>query len=688
MARPEIDYQDLEEIADAARQIHEMPPGAEKEKFKAAFKSAHARILQEQDMPVEAIAPDAHLLGILDYGSGMARTALGETALNAKAALKGGEYDQEAGKARGWDAIIPVGNPAANSGFYLEQLGMGEGGRLSNTSLGQMMGVTPGGAVDITPRGALGFALDAGITPRNLQRPFAGKPAAPLAGRTAAFYAKQLAEQQAAERVAAPRGFWPSISVKPERGKTSIRGDMGGALPALGNALHSGIMDPLNKLGELLYKSRFSNADAAAEQAGKKLPSQIMMENGTPGFTSQGIRDGFRRIVDRAENSIDQIDTPAEVGFFPTRPQSLFMEPIDASKASRAAQLPGSSMAIAEAEANALTQFEHAARQDPGVVQMAQEAKDAAGTAVIRDGHILYDEVPTVETLPGTPKVTNNSGFEAQTVNRQVTRTKKVIDQPGQPGGMRWNTLPDGSRVLEPFPATPPTYKMVSYEETVPMREQVHVDRPPTVEPGRPITQTQGTISTNPPAPNTASETADRPFSWTDARQQRRNWQKQAADANLYSKRDPLTPGQQATSDATARLHNELAKRAGVLELEMLDHAKEGLGGELWGKHRDVSGILTGAPYLDREFTGGGAQRATTGSARAISPWQNAARDILGGALGMGQTIGGKALMNPATRNVLAPAARAMWLNNYWQRELEASDTNPYGLIKKYGAKK
>jgi hypothetical protein len=470
-----------------------------------------------------------------------------------------------------------------------------------------------------------------------------------------------------------------------EGGKTSVRFDAGSALPGAWDALQRGISDPLKELGDLLYKARFADADAAAEQAGKKLPSQIMAEHGRPGVTAKGVREGMRGIINRTENSIDQMNTPAEDLFIPTRQQSQFLTPVAQSHASRAGKLPGSSIPIAAAEEDALQQFEHAARQDPGVMRQMREAEQAAGTVPTGpNGELLYAPGAQQLTLPGVDKVTPNSGFQAVEVSKDFPRLKRVIDQPGKPGGMKWKELPDGSKVLEPYPATPPTYKDIPHTESVPMNEMVWQERPPTVEPGRPVTMTEGRLAPNSPAPKSAIE-VDRPMSWQDARQMRRSWQKQAADANLYTRRDPLTPGAQAKVDAGAKMHNQLANRAGELELEMLDQAKPGLGGDVWNKHRDVSGLLTGAPYLEREFTGGGVTRATTGTKRAFSPTAGRAWDTLDSAKGVLQAGGGKALMSPWTRKALAPAARAMWLEDYWNRAYNESETNPYGLIKKYG---
>lgn len=694
MAKPDIAYEDLEEIADAARQIHEMPAGPEKEKYKAVFKSAHARLLEEQDMPAEAIAPDAHLLGIVDWGSGALRTAFGESALMVDALLRGDKtYDSKAGTSRLMDAIIPVGNPAAASSMYLDELKVPEGGQLTDTRLGQMLPIERGGTFDITPRGALGFLLDAGVTPRSVTggvnkiRNF-GKEAAVQAPKTAAQQAAELALQQKEARLAPPRSALPGFKSTTEAGKTSLRFDAGTAIPGAADLLRRGVADPLKELGEWLYKSRFKNADEAALDAGKKAPSQIMMEHGMPGVTSGGIRQGMRGIIDRTEDSINALDTPEEMLFVPTRQQSQFLHPVAQANAARASKLPGSSIPNAAAIDDVLQDFEHAARQDPGIMEKMREAQAQAGRVPIRGGELLYEPGASQMTLPGVPKITSNSGFETQAVQQNVPRLKKVIDQPGKPGGMRWKELPDGSKVMEPYPPTPPTYKMVPDIDTYMQNQPVYVERAPTVEPGRPVTMTEGRLATHGPAPKTALETYDRPMSWADARQMRRNYQKKSADAGLYSQRDRLQPGPQAQVDATAKLHNAVANRAGELELEMLDEARPGLGGGVWNKHRDISGLLEGGQYLDREYTGGGVTRATTGTKRAFAPTDGRLWDYLDAAKGVAQAGGGKVLLNPWTRNVVAPTARSMWLNNYWQRELEESDTNPYGLIKKYGAKR
>lgn len=699
-SKPEVDIHDLIELEAEFKKASQLTPGRQKDALMQVLKEVHADILNLTDVPTPAIAPDAHLLGIADWGSGMMRSAGFESALLAKAAkdkLLSGKTDYNAGEAadRLTDAIVPMGDPARGSGEYLDRLGAGEMGHLANTEIGQKMGIEPGSRWDITGRGALGFGLDTVIAPGNVksmlnyaENKSLANAAKRMGPKTAAQYAEELAAGQKAASIAPSKNLFPSLSSVTDKGKTSLSFDPGSLMPGAWTALQRGVTDPLGELGNLLYKSRFRQADAAAEQAGKKLPSQIMAEHGRPGITSGGIREGMRGIIDRTENSIDEMATPAELKFAKPRAQALFATPILALDKSRRAQLPGSSQAIDVAVNDGLKQFEHAARQEPAIMQAWQEAQDRAGTAMTApDGSLLYENGARQEVLPGISKVTNNSGFEAQTVDREFPRLKRVMVEPAVPPRRVMKARPDGSPYYEDIPGKPAVYKDVPHIETVPMTEQVHVDRPATVEPGRDTVVTEGRIAEHGPAPKSPLE-MDRQYDWRDARQMRRSWQKQAADADLYTQRDPLNPGPQAAMDETARLHNALGNRAGELELQMLDEAKPGLGGEHWNKHRDVSGLLTGAPYLDREFTGGGVPRAVTGFRKAINPLTAKASDLLEGAVGVAQAGGGKALLSPWTRKALAPAARAMWLNDYWNREYTESENNPYAMIKKYGVQR
>ena len=700
-ARPEISFEDLDEMEGIAKQIHAMPGGANKEKAIQAFKNAHAKVLEHMDMPTDAIAPDAHLLGILDWGDGALRAGVGESALLTKHVA-----DKVRGKPSGWrgaeaidrltDALLPMGDPARGSAEYMERYGVDDLGQLSDTWVGKKLGVERGGRWDLTGRGALGFGLDMGLTTGNIKGlknkwDAAGmaERAAENAPKTASTLAKELAALRKEQALAPPKTLYPTWKSTTEGGKTSLRFSPGTAIPGAWDTLQKGLTDPLQHLGELLYKSRFSNADKAAEATGKKLPSKIMMENGMPGVTSGGIREGMRGIINRTENSIDQMATPEEGLFVPKMNESQFLLPVKNVRDSRAAQLPGSSIPIAAAQEDVLGQFEHAARQDPGVVRRMEEARAQSGLVPTGpNGELLYENGAVQEVLPGVNKVTNNSGFSPQEVTRSYPRIRRELVEPAVPARRVTRARPDGSPYYEDIPAKPAVYKDVPVMEDVPMMEQVHVDRPPTVEPGRDIHRTEGTLAPHGPAPETALQTYDRPFSWTDARQIRRNFQKQAADAGLYSQRDRLLPGPQAKVDATAKLHNATANRAGELELRMLDQAKPGLGGAQWEKHRDVSGLLEGGQYLDREFTGGGPTRATTGTKKAFSPSDGRLWDMLDAAKGVAQAGGGKVLMNPWTRKALAPAAKATWINDYWNREYNESDQNPYGLIKKYGVQK
>lgn len=582
--RPELGSDELDQLADAYKQVQAMGPGPEKDRMLTAVRNVHAQMLEHYDMPTEAIAPDAHMLGIVDWGSGLARTGAGEGALAAKAA-----YDKATTGETKWDlgsaanrianAAIPVGEPATSSGQYLDMLGVPEGGMLSDTALGKKMGVERMGRWDITPRGAAGFALDMGLTPKALMRG-AAPAAAMTAGKTAAELAAENAAAGAERKLAPP----PTVPQQTLQGGKAI--------------LSGALTDPLKQLGELLYKRRFGAADEAAEATGKKLPSTIMMENGMPGVTSGGIKKGMKSIINREENAIDQLHTPESAGMMPVRNRSEFLTPLNSADTQKALKIPGSSIAVEGAVNDVTNQFEHAAMQDEALMGNWQKSKMEAGK---------------VRTDPNT-----------------------------------------GELLFE-------------------RRGEGRMDAP---------------LSVNPPATKSVLQHAEQQFGPSDARQIRRNFQSQARDAGWYSKRDVLEPGAKAASDAKAAMYNKVGGRAGELELEMLDEAKPGLGGEVYGKHQNISGLMEGAPYLDREFTGGGPTRATTGGARAISPWGTMTKDLVSGAMGVAEAGGGKVLMNPWTRYLAAPAARSAWINDYYRRQTELSDSNPYALIRKYGVQK
>lgn len=697
--RGEIDYQSMDELEDAYKQIHAMPNSANKQKMLQAVRNVHAKMLEMADQPVLPIAPDAHLLGIVDHGSGMLRTAGGEIALGGKALYDKattGKTDWNSSEAidRITDAIVPMGDPARGGGEYLERFGAPEMGHFSDTWPGQKMGVERGSRWDITGRGALGFGIDMAATPGNVKSVVNGfenralkKAAADMGPMTAKQLQEGLEKMQAAAKLKEQAGFFPSVARTTEGGKTSLTFNPGHALDFAQRAW----TDPVKELGDLLVDMRMSNPDKAAKQAGKKLPSQIWREHGMPGYTSDGIRDGMRGIIDRTEDSIDQMNTPAEGLFVPKRQQSQFLTPILPAHLNRRAQLPGSSIAVEAADNDVLKQFEHAARQDPGVIRAAEDAHAGAGRVSTTPDHsadFVYDTPPRQLELPGVPKVTSNSGM--QSVERTVPRPrlKRIEVEPAVPPRRVMRAREDGSPYYEDIPGKPAVYKDVAVMEDSIERQMEYVDRPPTVEPGRTIVQTEGTPSVNPPAPKTALQTLDRPFSWLDARSIRREFQKKAAAAGRYLRRDPLEPGPQSILDETSARHHQVADRAGELELEMLDEAKTGLGGDVWNKHRDVSGLLTGAPYLDREFTGGGVTRAATGTKRGFAPTDSRLWDLLDSAKGVALAGGGKALSSPWASKGAAPAARAMWLNDYWNREYSESDNNPYGMIKKYGVKK
>ena len=269
MKKPEIDVDSLDELEEMYRNNLGQPPGPEKELELQAIKNIHARLLERADMPIQPISPEGHLLGVLDWGSGIARTIPGEAALAGKAA-----YDKATTGRTNWtpgaageritNALLPAGEPALSAGQYLEQLDVPEMGKLSETWPGQKMGIERGSTFDITGRGALGFGLDMAATPSTLLR----------GGQKVASGAEQTAK-----------------AVREEHKKfiDTMQRQMAPGMQGTGGYVKELAIDPLGTLGKSIYKSRFKEADAAAIKAGKAPVSNVLLENNAKGATSPGV---------------------------------------------------------------------------------------------------------------------------------------------------------------------------------------------------------------------------------------------------------------------------------------------------------------------------------------------------------------------------------------------------------------
>jgi hypothetical protein len=82
--------------------------------------------------------------------------------------------------------------------------------------------------------------------------------------------------------------------------------------------------------------------------------------------------------------------------------------------------------------------------------------------------------------------------------------------------------------------------------------------------------------------------------------------------------------------------------------------------------------LLEGGKYLDEPKVVG------INPFKGITPYTAP----LTAAADTGAMLAYQALNNPLAKNVVAPSARAMMLRDYWRKQLEESNRNPYAAIR------
>lgn len=246
---------------------------------KNALQSSMGQILSVYEEPTPGWKDRAlqYGMGALDYVAGGVRTGVGETALAIKAARDPNkEYDLGAAKERVLDAVVPdfipyldratghAERPAPSVGEY-RKLG---GWEMSPEQ--EAAPLIPGWESSFNP--SQGTALNVG-----LDTLLGLSPAAFVkgAGKALGKQAGKMTYKEAEQALAAQLAKKPSI----------IEGGL------------FAVNEPLAKLGDALYRSRFKNADLATEAAGMRRFSDVMREGRASGITSHGIEKGVENLV-------------------------------------------------------------------------------------------------------------------------------------------------------------------------------------------------------------------------------------------------------------------------------------------------------------------------------------------------------------------------------------------------------
>lgn len=613
-----------------AKEIDGMPDGPEKEAQKSRFKERYDSFMGQHEMPLIETSPFSfrpNPLKVVDYGSGLLRTGVGETGL----ALAGKNNIPDAAE-RVARAVNPLDRPALGMREYLDLGGAGNMGTLQDAE----------GNYKVTGKGAAGFAGDMLLNPAMVVgglKALLAREAAPVAPQITADVmreAERNAKDAASKAMTQPTS-WSDVWGGAKRG-------------------FSAAMDPLTALREKLLAMRFKNADDAVQLSesggkivGRPLPSQIFKESGANGITSKQIRQDMRAIVERNGQRIDSMvneisDIAPDFGItrgtpeMATNPQLLdpksAMYPLYSPEQAARERTPFIARESQAARRQIESDFRSAAEGDPGLMRQLEEQKAQQGSQVFApNGQILNDRQ---QFLPGMqpPKPTTTN----------------------IPGLMRG---PEG--------------------------EWLRTERPITINEGQgPAVAPK--ISTDPLS-------VDEFYPLPKVSEMASNAQGRAAERKFFLSRDRFSPDAPQTPPLT---RGELAAEGGLyaeqgqhlrqLQEDLMDEARPGLGGDAHRINQRTSSLLEGGSYLDRPKPTPAAGKATSRSKQAFGGVPMMAVNTFGDATKPVMMAGYQALRSPWVTSVAAPAARAYWLENFWNNEYKDTPENPWALIQKYGA--
>lgn len=640
--KPKLGWPELSGMEMVAKQIDELPDGSpEKEAMKARFKDAHDQILEKYDSqglidntPGRFSKP----LHLIDYGSGLLRTAVGETGLAAKAAWdkamgKPSSYSAGSAVARGIQAVNPWDKPALGMENYLDLGGAGDMGSIQDAE----------GGYKLTGKKALGFAGDMALNPSFLKKgleSILGSGAESLAERPP-ITADVMREAEQTAKDSSAREMSPGIMP---------------AVKALPGQVANVATDPVGALRDALLRMRFRNADNAVEMAGtgggivkRPKPSQIFQESGGKGITSEQIRQDARAIVNRNSDQIDHMTNdvagissdgiyrgvPSEIAANPNMHARTAMHPLYTPEQQLAERTPFTAKDAQGARAQIEDEFRTAAQGNPQLMSLVGQQVERAGVPETVDGQMPLWKTPPELVTRSTPEV---------------------------------NLMTDDGFIR----ASRPAKTVQSYEG--------------------------GEAAVAPPA-SSDPLSVDEPYSLPQVSTMASAAQGKAATRKFFLSRDRFAPDAPQTPPAS---REALAAEGGLyaqqgahlrgLQEDILDEARPGLGGDAHQINQRTSSLLEGMPYIDRPKPTPAAGRPTARSRSAFGGYPMMAIDAATSAGKTGAMAGYQALSNPVVRG-MAPAARAMWLENYWKNQYQPTTDesgmpagdNPWALIHKYG---
>lgn len=589
MAEKTLTKQDYWDVMDSlqlmAREVDAMEEGPEKQKQIERMRKAHARLVERADVPIEPLDIEGTLLNILDYPSGLLRTAAGEAALLGKAAVDG-EYSGAEALDRIGAAVNPFGEPARGSAFYLEKLGVPEMGKVSGTKAGEYIGVKPGDVLDITGRGATGFLLDAASgNPLKILRNLLEKPAPPPGTAAGVRSALREAVQESSEAMTP--------------GMRERAANIAARSPIIA-------MDPLKSAGESIYKSRFDLADAAARKAGKAPVSEIMLREGAKGATTPSILRDMEAIIQKKNKVISDILKASE-----------FEAPVGGYSNEVLAPLYSQEMARALANPNT-------AKDALAVIKEVEDAMRLSIKQNPRTAEWLRSQDETLRRV-----ISRQVPQEALDPAARVPEIRLSMDKPSL-SDVAWG---------EGYGGAPPPAELLDQAQAI--------------------------------------------YTGPQLQDLKRGYQQEAFQRGMFRPHNLQDPAKAGELQFGAKTYRDLGGNIGTMLENRLDKFSPGKGAKVALANQDISALLEAAPYLDRAAKGIPSSAPTGRNMRAFSPVIGSIVSSVEDLYKASKIPVGRTLMNPWVRYGAAPAARAMWLSDYWNREFQENSENPYGLVRK-----
>lgn len=328
IVKPDITGVDLADLEDLAKEVHSMEDGPDKDKMRSKLQEFTGMILEKKQLPASPIQVEKPLLHAVDYLPGLLRAGAGEATIAAKH-LYNHEPQAPDVMQHLKDAANPFDGKMAESGEEInKRLGVQHSDTsLADTAAGQAMGATKGSWYDMgadTAKALPWNMMDPAMLKAGLTKLLSKGTVQGTAKELEAALAKQVADQADT-----------SLGARASR---MVKGAVNLAV------------DPGDSLGTAGIKNRLSNADKATRARGLRDFSDVYMEHGAPGVTSNQIQTGVENAIEdtsKAKRAVLEANPNA-----PKATLDQVMDPINSPEFNEKAMTYGDTGAYREAQKN------------------------------------------------------------------------------------------------------------------------------------------------------------------------------------------------------------------------------------------------------------------------------------------------------------------------------------------------